>query len=198
MQECRPFSWRFFGIPLTIIPQIAIWVEDLHGNYIETLYIAKLSGKSSWRGLPFAKKEVRRPAALPYWSHKRGVLNEDGLYMPTKETPLPDTITGATPKGSFSLKSHVPEELDGFVVLLEINKSFDYNKAYSKALLEDDSKNHAEKSYSGQPALVYAAKITPGFLRNIRPCSLSVTAIRPEKPDSYFRIHRSWTALYRW
>lgn len=57
-------------------PLFAIWIEDLKGNYIETLYISRVILSSTFS---FGKKVdgnwkagiVRRPEALPYWSHKR-------------------------------------------------------------------------------------------------------------------------------
>ena len=40
----------------------------------------------------------RRKEALPYWCHRRGVVYDDGLYLPTKSQPLVDGMTGATPR----------------------------------------------------------------------------------------------------
>ncbi len=47
----------------------------------------------------------RAPQTLPYWSHKRGIMAADGLFMPDAETSVPDAYTGATPVTSFVLKS---------------------------------------------------------------------------------------------
>ncbi len=115
-------------------PLMAIWVEDLEGNYIQTLYVAESIAKgvylqgdaSSGRWLP---GPIRRPAALPYWGHQRGVQAEDGLYMPSQKNPMPDAITGATPKGNFTLESQAPnQEKQKFRVLLEINQPWDWNQ----------------------------------------------------------------------
>lgn len=148
-----------FGFKRVIIPQFAIWIEDLNGNYIQTLYVTERSGKSNWRGLPFRSKDVRRPAALPYWSHKRGIKSSDGIYMPDKNNPVTDAITGATPSGSFKLTCPEPSYKEDYYICLEINKSFDYNEYFTRKAMEDPDKSHAEKNYSGQPALVYQTKI---------------------------------------
>lgn len=149
----------FLGLSLTVIPQMAIWVEDTQGNYLETLYVTQKAATGTWEGMPFMKQEIRRKAALPYWAHKRGVVSADGLYLPSQAEPLPDAVTAATPTGSFALYTRLEEDQDEVVVLMEINKSFDYNAAYSEEALGDAGKSYAEKDFSGQPALVYAATV---------------------------------------
>ena len=65
-------------------PLMAIWAETLDGNFIQTLYVAESIGKGVFRygdassGFWLAG-EIQRPAALPYWSHKRGIKNDNGL-----------------------------------------------------------------------------------------------------------------------
>ena len=72
--------------------------------------------------------------------------------------PLPDVITTATPIGSYNLASKVDSRLDNFRVLMEINRSFDFNDYYSKDAFPDDP-IYSGPGFSGQPALVYAASI---------------------------------------
>jgi len=142
-------------------PLMAIWLEDADGSYIETLYIAESIGKGifqhgekshgQWQAGP-----VRRPAALPYWSHKRGIREADGLYIPTPEDPMPDAVTGPTPSGNFTLqsKSSVPTPAV-FKLLLEVNQPWDWNEYWTNSKFPDD----ADYMTSSQPAVVYEAVI---------------------------------------
>ncbi|MDD3875911.1 MAG: hypothetical protein PHT69_04780 [Bacteroidales bacterium] len=142
-------------------PLMAIWLEDMDGNYVQTLYVAKSVAKayfrhgdrSSGRWMP---GPIRRPAALPYWAHKRGVQESDGLFVPTQETAIPDALTGATPQGNFVLKTKTDDkDLSSFKILFEINQSWDWNRYWnnSKYPFDNDYKS------SSQPALVYEAII---------------------------------------
>ncbi len=146
-------------------PSFAIWVEDLDGNYIETLYVTQYFAKGvfghgeaeqgKWKNEP---GEVRRPAALPYWSHKRNVKAKDGLYAPSPETAVPDALTGATPKGNFILETGSKVEANKkFKVLFEVNQAWDSNDYWSNSKFPNDF----DYKTSLQPALVYEATIEP-------------------------------------
>ena len=52
-------------------------------------------GVGRWQSLLWVEAEKRYPASLPYWSHKRGIVAEDGLYIPDSKSSLPDAISGA-------------------------------------------------------------------------------------------------------
>ncbi|MFH2143875.1 MAG: hypothetical protein ABIJ97_15735 [Bacteroidota bacterium] len=144
---------------------IAIWIEDISGHYVQTLYVSKsiakgsfehaIKGKGKW--LP---GEVRRPAALPYWSFKRGVQEKDGLYIPTPKTAIPDAYTGATPLSNFILRTKTdlkpPEK---FRILFEINQAFDYNEYWTSTLFPNDNEYHT----SAQPSLIYSVEIDSKF-----------------------------------
>lgn len=146
-------------------PSFAIWVEDLDGNYIETLYVTQYFAKGvfghgevqkgKWKNEP---GEVRRPAALPYWSHKRNIKANDGLYAPAPETAVPDALTGATPKGNFILNtgSKVSGDIK-FKVLFEVNQAWDSNDYWTNSKFPDDF----DYKTSFQPALVYETIIRP-------------------------------------
>ena len=145
-------------------PSFAIWVEDLDGNYIETLYVTQYFAKGvfghgetspgKWKNEP---GEVRRPAALPYWSHKRNIKAADGLYAPSPETAVPDALTGATPKGNFILKTGSKVTGDNsFRVLVEINQPWDSNDFWTNNKYPENLNYNT----SLQPALVYDAVIT--------------------------------------
>jgi hypothetical protein len=142
-------------------PLLAIWIEDMEGNYIQTLYVVQSiassvfrHGEAGWGH--WNEAVVRRPAALPYWGHQRGIKAGDGLYIPTPDNPVPDAYSGATPKSDFILFSRsdmpLPEQ---FRVLLEINQAWDWNQYWHNNKFPDD----AEYKTSSQPALVYEASI---------------------------------------
>src|SRR5690606_32391837 len=67
-------------------PSFAFWIEDLEGNYIQTLYVTGYVAKGrfgfgeiepgKWKDEP---GDARRPATLPYWAHKRNIKAPDGL-----------------------------------------------------------------------------------------------------------------------
>jgi hypothetical protein len=152
-------------LPLITIkspPQIAIWLEDSKGNYVETLFVTRRTATQTWRKAPkdkTPKDKIRRQESLPYWAHTRGVQYADGLYLPTREDPLPDSITSASPKGSFILNTKMTEDLKQFRILVEINASLDFNEYFPKdAGVEEDNYSGGEWG-SGQPALIYSAEI---------------------------------------
>lgn len=152
----------FLCIKIKTIPQIAVWVEDMDGNYIETLYVTERAGTQGWRKTPgegVPKENIRRKTSVPYWAHKRGVIYDDGLYLPTKDKPLPDIITKASPRGDFTLVTRVPEDIDRFVILMEVNNSGDFNDFYTKDAKPGDPGYTGGPYAGGQPAVVYAAEI---------------------------------------
>ena len=146
-------------------PSFAIWTEDLEGNYIETLYVTDYVAKGRfgygeiapgrWKDEP---GEVRRPATLPYWAHKRNIKAPDGLMIHSPETAVPDALTSATPLSSFNL--HTATSYSGnkkFRTLMEINQAWDSNRYWH------NNKFPGDNNYFGslQPALVYAVTIDP-------------------------------------
>ena len=142
-------------------PLMVIWVETPDGKFIQTLYVAESIGKGVFqhgdasRGF-WMPGEIQRPAALPYWSHKRGIINKDGLYLPTPTNPVPDAYTGPTPGQNFILRSRLDEQgLTGFNVLFEINQTWDWNEYWTNNKYPDDE----EYKSSCQPALVYSVSI---------------------------------------
>ncbi len=138
-------------------PLMAVWIEDVDSNYIETLYVAKSIATSIFtygeqEGGKWQPGLVRRPAALPYWSHKRGIKASDGLYLPSPEEPVADAITGPTPKSDFVLISKTTEGLpEKFRVLFEINQSWDWNEYWSNTKFPEDN----EYKTSSQPSIIY-------------------------------------------
>lgn len=144
---------KWFGpARLVLTPQIAVWLEDDSGRFVADLFVTGKAGKSAWG-------KVRRPEALPVWSHARGRRYADGLFMPTRDEPLPDALSGPTPKAkkagdeirlSFALPAGAAP---GSRLLVEINSSFDFNAAFPER----------KGDVNGQPSLVYSAALgAPG------------------------------------
>jgi hypothetical protein len=146
-------------------PSFAVWIEDLEGNYIETFYVTGYVAKGrygfgevepgKWKNEP---GDVRRPATLPYWAHKRNIKAPDGLFIPSPETAVPDALTSATPRNNFKLETATSTSgTKKFRVLFEINQAWDANEFWTNNKFEDDL------NYFGslQPALVYAVTVDP-------------------------------------
>lgn len=144
-------------VPLRLTPQIAIWIESADGRFVDTIYVSRRSAASSWRGAA----GIRRPEALPIWSHARGVRAPDGLFMPDRAHPLPDAISGATPSGSFTKRWTLPPDLPAgmYRIRVELNASFDYNRAYPDRLPESDPRFSGP---NGQPSVLWEAMIQLG------------------------------------
>jgi hypothetical protein len=155
-------------------PLMAIWAETLDGKFIQTLYVAESIGKGVFqhgdasRGF-WMPGEIQRPAALPYWSHRRGIKNEQGNYLPTPTNPVPDAYTGPTPGQSFILRTKLDQDPQGpFRVLFEINQTWDWNEYWTNNKFPDDE----EYKTSCQPALVYAVTVDPSGSRTSYPMEL--------------------------
>lgn len=146
-------------------PLFAVWIEDSIGNYIETIYISRNINSSLFGYGKFVdgkrkSKIRRRPEALPYWSHQRGIKASDGLYIPLNGAPDLDGISGATPKSNFIIKSKSNfGNLNNYTILLEVNQSYDWNEYYSKDKFSDDLIYSGTGSV-GQPSLIYSTKIS--------------------------------------
>lgn len=142
-------------------PTFAIWLEDADGAYIQTLFVTRAIGQGVFtygdkKSGQWKPGEVRRPAALPYWGHKRGIPASDGLYIPTPENPVPDAYSGATPTGSFQLSSRLDKPLNGKVrVMVEINQTWDWNEFWTNNKFPDD----LNYKTSCQPSLVYSSEL---------------------------------------
>lgn len=144
-------------------PLMAIWVENESGEFLQTLYVAESIGKGVFQHGDASKGfwqpgEIQRPAALPRWSHQRGVRNADGLYLPTPQNPVADAYTGPTPGKNFILHTRLNQAVSGsFRVLFEINQTWDWNEYWTNNKFPEDE----EYKTSCQPALVYMASINP-------------------------------------
>jgi hypothetical protein len=153
-------------------PLMAAWIEDESGDYIQTLYVPvsvatgvfKYGKKENNKWVPGPK---RAPQTLPYWSHKRGVIASDGLFIPGPENPVPDTYTGATPLKSFILNTRADKPLPVvYRILFEINQNWDWNEYWTNNKFPDDE----NYKMSCQPALVYEALIDTR--KSVKSCTM--------------------------
>jgi hypothetical protein len=145
----------FLNLTYTSVPQIVVWMETLEGKYIDTLYITGKTSNSSYRSKDLAVDVVRRPEALPYWSHKRGIKANDGLYTPEGKSSDLDGIAAATPKVDYQVAMSAPQ-MGRYKLMVEVNRTYDFNEFYSKTRFPDDA-IYSGSGSSGQPSLIYEA-----------------------------------------
>ncbi len=143
-------------------PTFAIWLETPDGKLIQTLFVTRSIGSGFFqygdagdgRWLKVPGKSIR-PAALPYWVHRRENISEQEA-MPTPENPVADAYTGATPTGNFRLSAATKEVLpEKFRLLVEVNQPWDWNKFWSN----DKFSEYPNYKTSAQPSLVYAVDV---------------------------------------
>ena len=134
-----------FGEP----PTFAIWIEDQETGLTQTIFVTSRAGLGDWEG----KSAV--PVALPKWFEVNESEKQSKNRLGNK---IPDrlTITGATPKpGYFRTRVRVSPGTN-WICWIEVNLAGDFNDSY----LEYDEVNKTSDEYkTGQPALLYEAKI---------------------------------------
>lgn len=142
------------GIKVKNPPQFAIWLTDLDTNYIGTLFCTHKIAREGW----VMNHGNRRQEALPFWAHCRGIKEADGLFLPTRKTPLADAVSGATPRENYILR-YEPGSEKHFLIFAEFNHSTDFNDFYPKHAEKGTPGYSGGKEGSGQPALVYRVEI---------------------------------------
>lgn len=148
----------FLGLTKKNPPQFVVWLEEIDGTYISTIFTTYKIAAEAWT----FNKGNRRKESLPHWSYQRGVVYEDGLLLPTKENPLTDGITGATPKIDKEIKLKIENFTGDLVIKAEFNHSVDFNNYFPKDAESGDANYSGGESGSGQPAVVYEGTINPG------------------------------------
>lgn len=147
----------FLGIKLDNPPQFAVWLEDLDGKYISTVYVTEKIATQGW----VSSGGNRRKEALPHWCYQRGVVYDDGLYLPTKKQPFTDANSGATPKKSAQFKISMSDFTTPVVIKAEFNHSLDFNTYFPETAKPGDENYSGGEMGSGQPAVIYADTIYP-------------------------------------
>lgn len=129
--------------------QFAVWLTDDGGDFVDTVYVTRSvakKGLGNRKGGLDAMLGGARASCLPVWAHARGVDDGDGNFYPTKDHPLPDAITSATPKaGEFAWTWRPRKRLEPgrYRFFVEVNKSFDKNE------------KHRYSWYRGQPSVIW-------------------------------------------
>jgi len=142
----HPFP-LFLGIKIKNPPQMAIWAESLEGEYLGTMMVTEKTSSDNWAKAPkdsTPKEEIRRPEALPVWSHRSGSADT-----------APDAVSRATPKDGFSVAPSLAPGTEAYYLYFEVNHSTDFNAAYPADADPDASNYNGGRWGSGQPALVY-------------------------------------------
>ena len=137
----------WFGVfPMKHTPQFAVWIEDLNGNFVQTLTVTKKAATNTWVSGP----ENGRPEALPVWKHRS-----------SNSITAIDAESSATPKGTVAVTQSADKLTTGqtYVVFLEVNSSFDYNDTWPKNAKEDSP---GYSGVNGQPSVVYSARFIAG------------------------------------
>lgn len=154
--EPQPLYW---GLTYTAIPQIAVWLEDEQGQYVKTLYVTGKAANSGFYSAKEGEGRTKRPESLPYWSHKRGIKAEDGTFTPEMDSTEFDGRTAATPKGDHRITMS-PALASGYRLMVEVNRSYDFNEHYHKNRFPNDP-IYSGSGSSGQPSLIYQAVLNP-------------------------------------
>jgi hypothetical protein len=66
------------------------------------------------------------------WGHARGVRANDGVFAPSRDTPLPDAVTAASPLESAYFVTPARTVLERFVLLVEASNASDFNDYYRR------------------------------------------------------------------
>jgi len=136
--------------------QIAIWLTDEQGVFVDTVYVTRKiakKGLGNRSGGLDDKLGGARLSTLPVWAYSRGIDYGNANFYPPKNKPLPDAITSATPKvGEFVWEWKPKEALKPrkYLYYIEVNKSFDKNE------------HHDYSWYRGQPSVVWRGNIQVG------------------------------------
>jgi hypothetical protein len=136
--------------------QLAIWLTDEEGAFIDTVYVTKKTaqkGLGNRGGKLDGKLGGSRLSNLPVWAYSRGFDYGGGNFYPPKGNPLPDAITSATPKeGEFVWTWRPQKRLEPgrYVYYIEVNKSFDKNE------------HHKYSWYRGQPSVIWKGDLRVG------------------------------------
>lgn len=145
-------------------PQMALWIESESGEFLQTLMVTDRVGSQSWLAAPKdpeRARDIRRPEALPVWSHRQGYVAPDGIPMPTRDEPAADAVSVATPKEGYALSDWYSPEMGAVRVFLEVNHSTDFSDTYAADLEPDDPHYGGGQFGSGQPSLIYSCVIEP-------------------------------------
>ncbi|MFC1505048.1 hypothetical protein ACFL5W_00885 [Thermodesulfobacteriota bacterium] len=151
-------------------PVIAIWSEDLSGNFSQNLFVSTTPATNYMR---YTGNYVNRPQALPVWMHKACIARLYGnetLYLAVPQEPIPsdlDAVSGATQKNGFEVLTSAisPSTEDQIVIYCEINQPFDFGWYFygdNADHEEDGLGKFSDDPYffdSAEPAVIYSVVV---------------------------------------
>ena len=149
LETGESWTWKMQAGPLVfnVLSQIVIRTEGQRGRLLETGYV---SGADYTKMRHAAKKDKGEQffrESFPLWARK---MDEAGRKLPSPESPYVDAVTSATPSNDFSLETRLERTSPPFSIYAEINNAGDENEVFTKD----------RNDWVGQPALVYAARVT--------------------------------------
>ncbi|MDC3237194.1 hypothetical protein OAT93_00495 [bacterium] len=146
-------------------PTMAIWVEDLAGNFLHNLYVSQYPATNVPRGW---KREKPRRTCLPYWQNKFGKKFNGGFFaVPADKIPNDiDAVSGASTKSNFQIvtmidatfgaKTLLPDPPQKVKIFIEILQPYDWGWYFTKA---KEKKIFGKDAHVGEPALIYAREL---------------------------------------
>jgi hypothetical protein len=128
-------------------PQMAIWLRNQEDGSVRTVMVTYRMGAGDWKG------KTTCSICLPYWisCHNR---QTGASGPPTREHPVPDAITYATPKDQLIVNTSVPKGTR-WRYFIEVNVSGDFNTDFPK----QSSDGRSDRDGNGQPSVVYGGTI---------------------------------------
>ncbi|MFH1852768.1 MAG: hypothetical protein ABIA75_10515 [Candidatus Neomarinimicrobiota bacterium] len=135
---------------------LGIWLEQPAGEFVETVFVSNKLGQKGLANRGGAiddKKGGSRISSLPVWAYHRGIDYGNGNFNPPKDRPLPDAVSGATPRAGEFTWSYRPETAlpyGKYYYFVEVNKSFDNND------------QHNYSWYRGQPSVIWRGELILG------------------------------------
>ena len=155
-QKNSPMEFTFSIVLTEKNCQMAIWLVNDQGVFVDTIYVTRKVAK---KGLGNRKGEIddkwggSRLSVLPVWAHQRGIDYGGGNFYPTKDKPLEDAVSSASPKAGEFIWTWRPEKLlkpGKYFYYIEVNKAFDNNEY------------HDYSWYRGQPSIIWKGDLFIG------------------------------------
>ena len=130
-------------------PQLAVWLENPESGEIRTLWVSHRMAKADWVG------KIECLSCLPLWTNRYKQKYRTAA-PPTREAPLTEGISGATPKEKLVIRADFPAE-NSWDIFIEMNVSGDYNRFFPA----NDEWGVPNQEGNGQPSLIYKGTINP-------------------------------------
>lgn len=186
-------------------PQFAIWLENPETGQLKTVFVTYRSAQGDWEG------KADCPGSLPLWFEvfKREYQVN---HLPGRGKSAPIAITGATPQAEhFKIRAEVPPGSE-WICWIEVNLAGDFNEQFDSV----SGNPIAMLDESGQPAIIYRAKIlsqvgqevTPELFgmsifgaqleETIRPVTEKVTTARDIFSNIKIRVVRPKPFIFKW